>query len=87
MNQVAGAVPPVRPRVRPPGRRLPSRSPCASSASSSTDKRNRPPLRVLFVARKGAPLERIRREMGIGLEDEADDAMTELDDEPITLDD
>jgi recombination protein RecA len=32
--------------------------------------------------------ERIRREMGIGLEDElADDLMTDLDDEPITLDD
>jgi recombination protein RecA len=31
--------------------------------------------------------ERIRREMGIGVEDEGDDLMTDLDDEPITLDD
>ncbi len=31
--------------------------------------------------------ERIRREMGIGVEDEADDLMTDLDDEPISLDD
>ena len=30
--------------------------------------------------------ERIRREMGIGVDDEADDAMSELDDEPISLD-
>jgi recombination protein RecA len=29
--------------------------------------------------------ERIRREMGIGIEDEADDAMSDLDDEPISL--